>query len=242
MNLLAIDPAISLHRTYYGFTLPFTSCYPVNLWADIPAVLAHFFVNLLLRASQVHFSHLYLFQALLANIPAMPAYFIISFLGFPQPVYFLITSFTLMGLLLDPLGFLSPITTSLPLITSWDYWPLGRPIEFTNSFPELPCPIYLFLFSQAYYFILSASSACLLLVYRLFIVVGLLAINPIISTCWACFLIPLLFSFSHLFYIVRLLLLLGPLSKVGINRTKLPLIVTHQHSLLPSQMVTFVFP
>ena len=51
VDLLAIDPTISLHRACYGFTLPFTSCYPVNLWADIPTVPTHFFVNLSLRAS-----------------------------------------------------------------------------------------------------------------------------------------------------------------------------------------------
>ena len=48
------------------------------------------------------------------------------------------------GFLLDPLGFFGPITISLPLITSWAYWPLGRPIEFTNSFLGLPWPIYVF--------------------------------------------------------------------------------------------------
>ena len=42
------------------------------------------------------------------------------------------------------LDFLGPITTSLSLIIFWACWPLGRPIEFTNSFPRLPRPIYLF--------------------------------------------------------------------------------------------------
>ena len=51
----------------------------------------------------------------------------------------------------------------------------------------------------------------------LFILVSLLTINPTISACWACFPIPLLFSLSHFLYIVELLLLLGPLLKVGIN-------------------------
>ena len=51
----------------------------------------------------------------------------------------------------------------------------------------------------------------------LFILVGLLANDPAISACWACFPIPLLSSISHIFYIVGLLLLLGHLSKVGIN-------------------------
>ena len=69
------------------------------------------------------------------------------------------------GLLLYPLGFLGLITTYLPLITFWAYWPLGRPIEFTNSFPGLPWPIYLFLFPWAYYFIHWAFSTHLLILY-----------------------------------------------------------------------------
>ena len=68
----------------------------------------------------------------------------ISFLVFPRPIYFFFTSFTPMGFLLDLLNFFSPITTSLPLITFWAYWPLSRPIEFTSSFNGLPRPIYLF--------------------------------------------------------------------------------------------------
>ena len=51
----------------------------------------------------------------------------------------------------------------------------------------------------------------------IFILMSFPAINPTISTYWACFLVPLLFSLSHLLYIVGLLLLLGHLSKVGIN-------------------------
>ena len=51
------------------------------------------------------------------------------------------TSFTLMGFLLNLLGFLNPTTTYLPLITTWAYWLLGQPIEFPNSFPRLSQPI-----------------------------------------------------------------------------------------------------
>ena len=54
-----------------------------------------------------------------------------------------------MGFLLNSLGFFGPITTSLPLITFWAYWPLSQTIEFTNSFPRLPQPIY-FLFTSYY--------------------------------------------------------------------------------------------
>jgi len=89
----------------------------VGSQADAPVVLAHFFINLLLRASLAHFPHLYLFWALLASIPAMPTHFIISFLELPHPIYFFFTSFILVGFLIDPLGFLGPITTSLPLLT-----------------------------------------------------------------------------------------------------------------------------
>lgn len=130
-------PTIALHLFFF-------SCYPVGLQADTPAVPTHFFIKLLLRASLANFPHPYLFWALLANIPTMPAHFIISFLGLPRPIYFFFTSFTLMGFLLDPLGFLSPITASLPLITFRAYWPLSQPNEFTDSFLELPWPIYLF--------------------------------------------------------------------------------------------------
>ena len=48
VGLLATDPAISLHRVCCSYTIPFTSCYPVNSWADVPV---HFFVNPLLKAS-----------------------------------------------------------------------------------------------------------------------------------------------------------------------------------------------
>ena len=94
VGLLATDSAISLHRAYYSFTSPFISCYPMGLWADVLVVPAHFFINLLLRVSLAHFLHLYLYWALLANIPAVPAHFITSFLRFPRPVYFFFTSFS----------------------------------------------------------------------------------------------------------------------------------------------------
>ena len=41
----------------------FISCYPMGLWTDTLVVSAHFFLNLLLKASLAHFSHLYLFWA-----------------------------------------------------------------------------------------------------------------------------------------------------------------------------------
>ena len=51
-------------------------------------------------------------------------------------------------LFLDPFDFLGPITTYLPFITFWAYWPLGWPIEFTNLVLGLPRPIYLFFYSH----------------------------------------------------------------------------------------------
>ena len=106
-----IVPAIALPLFFY------ISCYLVGLRANAPSVPAHFFINLLLKASLAYFPHLYLFWVLLANIPIMLAYFI--FLGLSQPIYFIFTSFTLMSFLVDPLSFLSPITTSLHFITFW---------------------------------------------------------------------------------------------------------------------------
>ena len=51
------------------------------------------------------------------------------------------------GILLNPLGFLGPITTSLLLITFRAYWHLSQPNEFTNSFLGLPWPIDFFVTS-----------------------------------------------------------------------------------------------
>ena len=147
-------------------------------------------------------------------------HFFISFLGLPQPIYFFFTSFILLGFLLDLLGFLGLITTSLPLITSWVYWPFSLSNKFTNSFPKLLWLIY-FPFTSYYSYGRKLHSLGFFGPFTpalpLFILVGLLAISPTISTRWDCFLIPLLFFFPTFFYIVGLLPLLGPLSKVGIN-------------------------
>ena len=169
IGLLAIEPAISLHRACYSFTSFFISCYPMGLQANAPAAPTHFFIHLLLKASLAYFSHLYLFWALLANIAAMPTHFTASFLEFPWPVYLFFTSFTLMSFLLDSMSFLGLITISLSLITFWAYWPLSQPIEFTNLFPRASPAhlllLYLFLFQWAYYFILWASLAHLILLH-----------------------------------------------------------------------------
>ena len=162
-------------------------------------MLAHFFINLLLRASLAHFPHLYLFWALLANIFVVLVYFTTSFLGLPRAIYFFFISFTPMGFLLVSLGFLGLITTSLHFVTIWAYWLLSQPIDFTNSFPKLPWAIY-FLFTFYYSYGLTTSffglSWPIYLFFTFFLIlVGLLAINPAISAHWACFLISLSFFF-----------------------------------------------
>ena len=65
--LLAIDLAISLYRACYSFSSLLISCYPVDLRAYAPTMPAHFFINLLLRASLANFSYIYLFWGLLAK-------------------------------------------------------------------------------------------------------------------------------------------------------------------------------
>ena len=97
MGLLTVDPAISLHHACYSFTTLFISGYLVGLWVDAPAMLAHFFINLLLRASLTHFPHLYLFWALLANILVVPVHFTTSFLRLSRLIYFFFISFTFLS-------------------------------------------------------------------------------------------------------------------------------------------------
>jgi len=74
VGLLATNPALSLHHVCYNFTSLFISYYAMGLRVDVPVVPAHFFINLLLRVSLVHFPHLYLFW-LVGNIPAVPTHF-----------------------------------------------------------------------------------------------------------------------------------------------------------------------
>ena len=125
-----------------------------------------------------------------------------------------------MGFLLALLGFLSPITISLPLITFRAYWPLSQSNEFTNSFPRLSWPIY-FLFTSYYSHKLTTSflglSRPLYSLFTSFDSCELADHQFCHFSLLGCFLILLLFFLSHFSYIVRLLLLLGPLSKVGIN-------------------------
>ena len=122
VGLLAMDLAIPLHRAYYSITSLFISCYP---WAH----------GLMLLSCQLTF---HIFTSFGLYWPTFLLCQPISFTRLPRSIYFFFTSFTPMGFLLDPLGFLGPITTSLPLITFRAYWLLSQPNEFTNSFPRLP--------------------------------------------------------------------------------------------------------
>ena len=162
-------------------------------------------------AMLVHFPHLYLFWNLLANIPIVPTHFIPRASLAHLLLFYL---FIPIGFLLNPLGFLGPITTSLPLITFRAYWLLGQLNEFTNSFLGLPWLIYFFFTSYC-----SHGFTTSLLGFPwpfisslpLIILIGLLTIIPVIPPYWACFNI----LFSHFLYIVGFLLLLAPLSESG---------------------------
>ena len=163
-------------------------------------------------AMLVHFPHLYLFWNLLANIPIVPTHFIPRASLAHLLLFYL---FIPIGFLLNPLGFLGPITTSLPLITFRAYWLLGQLNEFTNSFLGLPRPIYFLITSYCshgfttsflglpwpIYFLFTSYYSCGpathyschsgllgLLYYFLF---------SLSSYCWAFFAIGLFFKSGH---------------------------------------------
>ena len=91
------------------YYLSFISSLPMGLRANAPV-------------EPVHFSHLYLFWALLVNIPIVLAHFISQA---SSAHLFLFYLFYFHGLFLNPLDFLGPITTALTLITFRAYWPLS---------------------------------------------------------------------------------------------------------------------
>ena len=138
VSLLAINPTIWFHCACYNFTSLFHFLLPRGLMNCCSSRVNPLLHQSLLRASFAYFPYLYLFLALLANILAVPAHFTTSFLGLLQLIYYFFTSFTPMGFLLNSWGFLGPITASLPFITFQAYWPSSQPIEFINSFIELP--------------------------------------------------------------------------------------------------------
>ena len=142
-------------------------------------------------------------MGLLANILALSACFTTLFLGLPWPIYFFFTSFYSLG----HIGHHSCHASSLSLlIYSSDF-----PGPFTSS---LPLIISMALLLHYLGFISPFISSLSFVIFM-----GLLAINPTTSAQWTYFLISLPFcpSFSFIFLIVELLLLLGPLSIMGIN-------------------------
>ena len=106
----------SYHTTSLCLLQHYLSFYfllPMGLRADAPAMPTHFFINLLLRASLAHFSHLYLFWVLLASILAMLAHFIPRVFSAHLFILYLFYSH---GLFAKSFGFPQSNTTSLPLI------------------------------------------------------------------------------------------------------------------------------
>ena len=112
------SPSSLIHLlSYVRGLLGWGSCHAIAL-----LLLYHYlsFISLLrmgLRANvsavPVHLPHHYLFWALQANIPSMPTHFIPRVLLTHLRLLYLFYSH---GLLLNPLGFLGPTITSLPLI------------------------------------------------------------------------------------------------------------------------------
>ena len=123
-----------------------------------------------------------------------------------------------MGFLLNPLGFLNPITTSLLLITTWTYWLSGQPIEFTNSFPRLPWPIYSL--STSYYSHGLTTSFIGLRRPSYFLFTSFYSCGLASCQSYHSDLLGMLYFSSHFLHIVELLLLLSLLSKVGINTSE----------------------
>ena len=96
VDLLAINLVVLLHCVCYSFVFPFTSYYPVGLWADVLVVSACCFINHWLKASLTHLPHIYLlwtyWPSFLSCQPVLPLY---------------------------SLGFLSSFTSFLPLFYSY---------------------------------------------------------------------------------------------------------------------------
>ena len=236
LGLLARDLAMPLHCSCYIITF---LLFPYYLWAFglmvLPVYFPHFYLFWVLLANILvvlaYFPHPYLFWALLANIPTVPAYFPYPYLFWallaniatvPTPfiprassthLLFFFYIFYSHKLLLNPLNFLDPIITSLPLITFWAYWLLSQPNEFTNSLDFLgPFTSSLsFIVSMGLLFHFLGFLGSFTSSLPLSILVGLLTIILAISTCWVCFTI---FS-SHFLHIVGLLLPIGPFVKSG---------------------------
>ena len=123
-----------------------------------------------------------------------------------------------MDFLLNHLVFLGPITTSLPLITFRAYWPLSQPNEFTNSFLELPRPIYFLITSYCSHGFTTSFIGLPCPIYFLF--TSFYSCGLASCQSYHSDLLGMLYFSSHFLHIVELLLLLSLLSKVGINTSK----------------------
>ena len=121
------------------------------------------------------------------------------------------------GLSLNPLGFLGLTTTSLPLISFRVYWPLSQPYESTNLFLGLPRPIDFF-FTSYYCHGFNISFFGLPQPICFFFITYYFCGFADHYSCYSGLLgFALLFSLPTFLHIVRFLLSLGFLSKVGIN-------------------------
>ena len=156
VGLLAPDLAISLHRSCYSFTSPFY--FLLSRWLE--GWYSHCVNPLLYQSFAWGFlGPLFTSLPLLGFVSqhsccASPFHYFIHWTSSAHLL--LIYLFIPMSFLLNLLDFLNPITTSLPLVTFWAYWPPSQPIKFINSFPKLPRPIY-FLFTSYYSYGLATS-------------------------------------------------------------------------------------
>ena len=136
------------------------------------------------------------------------------FLGLSRPVCSIFTSYSShgpagyhsyhvgpLGLLPFSLGFPDPFTSSLPLIP-----PMGLLASIPTILAHWACYLFPWAFSAhlLHFYLLFLPWAC----WLSFCCVGPLGNNS---------LLPFIFLFPSIFHIVRLLLLLGLSSKVGIN-------------------------
>ena len=185
-----------LHCSYYIIIFVLFPCY---LWAYGPMLLP------------VHFPHLSFFWALFDHISAVPAHFIPRASSAYLLLLYLFYSY---GFLLNLLDFLSLTTTSLPLITFQAYWLLSQPYKFTNSYLGLPNPFTSY-YSHRFTTSFLGLSRTIYFFFNSFYFCG-----PSDHYSYHSGLLgfALLIFSSYFLHIVGLLLPLGLLAKVGINR------------------------
>jgi len=174
----------------------------VSLRADIPAVSTYFFINPLLKASLAHF-HIFTSFGLISQHSCLVGL-----------LYHFISWTSLAHLLLLYL-----------FLLSWAYWPSFLPcqlIKFTDLFLGLPWPIYFFFTSYYFYGLTTSLLGLHRPIYFFFIFCYFHGPAGHQSYHFSPMdLFPYFFTFLplvlfHLPY-CWVLLLLGPLSKMGIN-------------------------